>query len=262
MCLLGAAIRVAAHWYTRHLHEGKEVLLLTNDRDCLLKARNEGLPAMTIQEYAQGSDALMEMLAVTPESSASSSRKEESREGNPALFEEHFPLSEVVRGVKEGKFFQGAIRFNRFHCNEAYLACATMECDLLIKVCERLFDCPSSMDICVLCEDLRWIDISVLCMVFQFLVGGTDWAFIAQGWKHCNRAVDGDIVAVQVLPESEWVRPSRRARDRDSTNGGGSGQGGDSDGDEEELRNVEVKEEKFEAADLSSKQSTGELLEL
>lgn len=32
---------------------------------------------------------------------------------------------------------------------------------------------------------------------------------------HCNRAVNGDVVAVQLLPESEWVAPEKRIRLRD-----------------------------------------------
>jgi exoribonuclease R len=34
--------------------------------------------------------------------------------------------------------------------------------------------------------------------------------FIPGGRYYSNRAIDGDLVAVQVLPESQWKSPSRR----------------------------------------------------
>jgi exosome complex exonuclease DIS3/RRP44 len=45
------AIRVAASWYMRKLSESKPVILLTNDRANLEKARNEELNAKTGKQY-------------------------------------------------------------------------------------------------------------------------------------------------------------------------------------------------------------------
>ena len=69
------AVRCAVKWYNEHLTLSKKkklpvVVMLTDDRDNIEKARKEGVPASTLHDYVSGlkdADRLLEMVAETQE---------------------------------------------------------------------------------------------------------------------------------------------------------------------------------------------------
>ncbi|EFA82959.1 putative exoribonuclease [Heterostelium album PN500] len=157
------AIRVATEWYRAHLKKlNVNVLLVTNDRDNLAKAKALGLDGKTIQ------DLVMEMSDVNPSlvdklSSPDDDDHSNSVDAKKFQFAEHRPMSLLTEQLKQGQIYQGIIRTDRSNYLEA-----------LVKT-----DSP--------------------LMEQEILI---------QGLESMNRAVDGDIVAVELLPKAEWSRPS------------------------------------------------------
>lgn len=74
-------------------------------------------------------------------------------------YREHLDLSELLLGIKEGRFFQGRLNVSRLILDEATVNVSGLQSELLI-----------------------------------------------QSLEHQNRAINADIVAVEVLPKSNWIK--------------------------------------------------------
>jgi exosome complex exonuclease DIS3/RRP44 len=165
------AIRAVAAFYAR-VCPGARVLLLTADAGNRAKAREEGLEAMGVAEYARALASVAPELAdvVAGGGGEELGGEGEREEGagaraakRPRLFAEHLALSALTRGLKEGRLHQGALRVSRFNPHEGFVGCDAVGADVLIS-----------------------------------------------GREDMNRALDGDIVAVELLPEAQWKRCSAR----------------------------------------------------
>ena len=183
------AIRVATKFYARAL-PGKRVVLLTNDRGNLAKAKAEGIDAVHARafaaEHAASAPDMADLVAraafddddAEPASDAAAAEparpskraKTDSRgaaaAGSGAAFapfEEHLAPSVVAAGVKGGTLHQGVMRTSRFSPWEGRVGSDAVGADILVV-----------------------------------------------GRSAMNRAVDGDVVAVRLLPESEWRAPSAK----------------------------------------------------
>ena len=181
------AIRVATKFYARAL-PGKRVVLLTNDRGNLARAKAEGVDAVHARafaaEHAASAPDMADLVAraafddddAEPASDAAaaeparpSKRAKTDVRGAAAAgsgaafapFEEHLAPSVVAAGVKGGTLHQGAMRTSRFSPWEGRVGSDAVGADILVV-----------------------------------------------GRSAMNRAVDGDVVAVRLLPESEWRAPS------------------------------------------------------
>eukprot|EP00124_Ichthyophonus_hoferi_P005139 Ihof_evm2s678 gene=Ihof_evmTU2s678 len=157
------AIRVAASWYNRHL-EGTniKVILLTNDAECLRKAREEKIPSFTLEEYVQGvkdQPALLDLVSL-------GGQEVEATEN--INYPEYVAQSKMMAGIKAGKYHQGT--FNR--SRENYL--------------EGLVQVP-----------------------------GYEQPVLLKGRLACNRCIEGDMVAVDILPQDQWEYPSKRLVDEE-----------------------------------------------
>lgn len=79
-----------------------------------------------------------------------------------------------------------------------------------------------------------------------------------------NRAVQGDIVVVEVFDEKEWKAPADEVVDQDSTLKNDDAEGSDGEGeldeDEKRLRDREAKMVKAGPTDPSEKQPTGRII--
>lgn len=49
------------------------------------------------------------------------------------VFEDHKPLSEVTAGIKAGRYHQGTLRVSRFNPWEGYIACQSVEQEILLS---------------------------------------------------------------------------------------------------------------------------------
>jgi len=215
------AIRVAAAWYVARLPTMR-IILLTDDANNRLKAKEMGVEALSAREYAKlkndEAPELADLVAAAAaehyylsekernegdgEPSAASTQlgkgnKEQNKQQNRAVkrqkvYEDHKPMSEMTAGLKAGRYHQGALRVNRFNPFEGWVGSESVGEDIFIK-----------------------------------------------GRIDMNRAMDGDVVTIELLPEDQWGAPSSRlpstaASVAGDTAAGGSGGGGDEEYNEEE----------------------------
>lgn len=117
------AVRRAVKWYTEHLataaaaaaaHVAKPtpaVVMLSNDRDNLRKARGDGLAASSLADYVRGlenADVLLDMIPETQDPSVTASREEKKAGANGHhLYPEYMTMSKMMTGVKSGLLHQG-----------------------------------------------------------------------------------------------------------------------------------------------------------
>ena len=128
------AIRRVVAWFRDRLAEADDgkhgaefavrVVLVTNDRECLRRAQNEGMPAYTVHQYAQrcvdaglAQPTVLDLLASEDESSAQSRRSLRSK--RDSVYPEYLPTPEIERRIKTGKLLHGTFRMSRFGGDEA-----------------------------------------------------------------------------------------------------------------------------------------------
>ena len=155
------AIRISTKWYNDHLtaslRDPPKVILLTNDRENLEKARADGLAAYTIHDYA---NSLTDHPSLVDRLAGSGSEGGTKSKGK-IIYPEHLPLSTIQAGLKSGRLHQGVFHGSRENYLEGSVGVSSMEKFVLI-----------------------------------------------QGLGNLNRSVDEDVVAIELLPESEWSTPS------------------------------------------------------
>ncbi|KAJ4295868.1 exosome catalytic subunit dis3 [Collariella sp. IMI 366227] len=157
------AVRKAVAWYGQHLAQTKAkkvpaVVMLSNDRDNLRKAKQEGIHACSLADYVKqlkDGDKLLDMI---PETEDSENIKE--KKPNALFYPEYFSMSKMMTGVKNGLLHQGTFNVSPYN----YL-----EGPLLIL-----------------------------------------------GRENINRAIDGDLVVVEVLPKDQWKEPSTQVIEEDA----------------------------------------------
>ncbi|GAB6030282.1 hypothetical protein CHUAL_005957 [Chamberlinius hualienensis] len=124
------AIRQAVAWYSQHFNPQK-VVLLTNDRDNLEKAKQDNLLAFTVSEYVESLKDfpdLLEKLALCHEKNAAAdSLKKEVN------FPDHLALSVMHSGLKSGKFLQGTFQASRENFLEGFVNVPGREKFILIQ---------------------------------------------------------------------------------------------------------------------------------
>ncbi|EPE09174.1 mitotic control protein dis3 [Ophiostoma piceae UAMH 11346] len=112
------AVRRAVQWYSEHIsaaaahaaQPAPTVVMLSNDRDNLSKARKAGLAACSLPEYVSGLDNADELLDMIPESqdpSVTDSKKATLAKSNTHLYPEYLTMSKLTTGVKAGLLHQG-----------------------------------------------------------------------------------------------------------------------------------------------------------
>ncbi|KAJ8771123.1 hypothetical protein K2173_023448 [Erythroxylum novogranatense] len=128
------AIRVAAKWYQTHLGDAARILLITNDRENMRKASEEGVSAETIESYVKslGQPALLDLL-VQPTSDVVMKDVEDLRPSKrKVVYQEHKPMSEITSGLTRGIYHQGKLRVNRYNPLEAYVGSESIGDEIVI----------------------------------------------------------------------------------------------------------------------------------
>ena len=158
------AVRLAVRWYGEHLAATKSkqtpaILMLSDDKENLAKARKEGLQASSLAEYIntlENGEALLDMVA---ESQSHGS----FRSTGQAIYPEYFTVSKMTTGVKAGLMHQGIFNISPYNYLEGSIKVPSFPKPLLVLGREKI-----------------------------------------------NRAVDGDVVVVEVLPQDQWKEPSTK----------------------------------------------------
>ncbi|KAK4242373.1 hypothetical protein C8A03DRAFT_11465 [Achaetomium macrosporum] len=167
------AVREAVAWYSQHLartgaKKVPAVVMLSNDRDNLRKAKQEGIHACSLSEYVRqlkDGDTLLDMI---PETEDQETIIKEKRPGDP-LYPEYFSMSRMMTGVKNGLLHQGIFNVSPYNYLEGSIRVPGFPKPLLIL-----------------------------------------------GRENINRAIDGDLVVVEVLPKDQWKEPSTQVIEEDT----------------------------------------------
>lgn len=168
------AVRKAVKWYGEHLAQTKTkkgeapaVVMLSNDRDNLRKAKAEGIPASSLADYVgqlKDGDKLLDMIPDAQDRDVVRDKK-----SNEHLYPEYLSLSKLMTGVKAGLLHQGIFNVSPYNYLEGSIRVPAFPKALLIL-----------------------------------------------GRENINRAVDGDIVVVEVLPKDQWKEPSTKVLEEDA----------------------------------------------
>ncbi|XP_066512745.1 DIS3-like exonuclease 1 [Hoplias malabaricus] len=156
----------AAVWYYNHLTGQKPVVMISEDEEAIKEysSQNTGVYVISTQEYLQSFWPDLQAAQELYTSIAHALQERES-EGVEKEYTEHLPAEVLEAGIKSGRYIQGMLSVNKHRSqNEAFVR----------------FEGSSNKDT-ELNSDI-----------------------LISGGKHRNRAVHGDVVAVELLPRSEW----------------------------------------------------------
>ncbi|KAF2993619.1 exosome catalytic subunit dis3 [Curvularia kusanoi] len=171
------AVRRAVQWYNQHITEAVSarsktqkrvptVVMITDDRDNLRKAKAESVPGITLSDFVSGlenADELLDMISAAQEQREVRSKKPE------VFYPDHFTMSKMMTGVKAGTMHQGIFNVSQYN----------------------------------------YLEGSVHVPAF-------DKSLIILGRENSNRAVSGDVVVVEVLPQDQWKAPSTKIVEEDT----------------------------------------------
>ncbi|KOS20263.1 Exosome complex exonuclease dis3 [Escovopsis weberi] len=127
------AVRLAVKWYGEHLarigaKKIPAIVMLSDDRENLRKAKDQGLNASTISDYVgelEDGNKLLDMIA---ESQVQGSFKHSSE----PLYPEHFTTSKMMTGVKAGLLHQGIFNVSPYNYLEGSIKVPAFPKPLLI----------------------------------------------------------------------------------------------------------------------------------
>lgn len=170
------AVRAVAKWYTEHLQstlrKGKKekgipaIVVITDDKDSLRKAKEEGVTALSLPDYVAGledSDRLLDMI----------NESREAREAKGArgelFYPEYYTMSKLMTGIRAGTLHQGVFNVSPYNYLEGSVNVAAFDKPLLIL-----------------------------------------------GRDNSNRAISGDVVVIEVLPQDQWKSPSTKLVDEEA----------------------------------------------
>ncbi|OTA79170.1 hypothetical protein M434DRAFT_402104 [Hypoxylon sp. CO27-5] len=160
------AVRQAVRWYNEHLKQNKSkrlpvAVMLTDDRLNIEKAKAEKIPAIKLRDYVSGLDDGDRLLDMIPDSEERGMSRD--KKASEFLYPEHYTLSKMMTGIKNGILHQGIFNVSPYNYLEASIKVPAFPKALLIL-----------------------------------------------GRENINRAVDGDVVVVEVLPQDQWKEPSTK----------------------------------------------------
>ncbi|KAF4091014.1 hypothetical protein AMELA_G00032240 [Ameiurus melas] len=156
----------AAVWYYNHLAGLMSVVMITEDQEAIKEygSKNSGVYVISTREYLE---SFWPDLHAPQELYASIAQALQERESDGAEkeYSEHLPAEVLEAGIKSGRYIQGTLNVNRHRAqHEAFVR----------------FEGSASKN-AELNSDV-----------------------LINGMKNRNRAIQGDVVAVELLPRSEW----------------------------------------------------------
>jgi exosome complex exonuclease DIS3/RRP44 len=130
------AIRCAAAWYQSHLKNSSRsklkiptIVIISDDKDNLSKAKSDGLTALTLEKYVSGFENAHELLDMANES------KDRRESGQPAqrdIYPEYYSMSKMLTGVKAATLHQGTFSVSPYNCLEGSVRVPAFEKPLII----------------------------------------------------------------------------------------------------------------------------------
>ncbi|KAK8192901.1 ribonuclease R [Phyllosticta capitalensis] len=130
------AVRKAVQWYGDHLQQATgarkkcpTVVMLSDDKDNLRKAKSEGLAAVSISDYVSGlpnADQLLDMVAAGQE------QREVRQAQGEWLYPEYYSISKMMTGVKAGTLHQGIFNVSPYNYLEGSIHVPAFDKALLV----------------------------------------------------------------------------------------------------------------------------------
>ncbi|XP_040270225.1 DIS3-like exonuclease 1 isoform X1 [Bufo bufo] len=156
-------------WYYQHCHGMVPVIMVTEREDVIRRYNNEtqGVYVLSFKNYLETFWPTLTGAQELYESvrQALCERDTDSRESNGKEYQEHLPLEVLEAGIKSGRYKQGVLSVNKHR---------------------------SQLEAFVRLQGLTGKDTDLQS---DILIHGT---------KARNRAIHGDLVAVEVLPKCDW----------------------------------------------------------
>ncbi|KAF7262293.1 hypothetical protein EG68_00470 [Paragonimus skrjabini miyazakii] len=201
---------IASHWYQSHLGQSVSVILITNNKDVVadcaskttpLSSGTQAVTVLSLPEFLQiyypdlsGAKMLLdsleaslqvksapldqtEVLHVPLDQTDSEIVKTTVIPNAPEpgqMYPAHVPESALLAGLRSGQFLRGILRVSRFR--------ATTEAMVALTDASTVKHQP----------ELK-----------QALASRSEVA--VRGMQHRNRAVDGDVVVIRLLPRDQWT---------------------------------------------------------
>ncbi|XP_067827366.1 DIS3-like exonuclease 1 isoform X1 [Heptranchias perlo] len=162
-------IYYATVWYYNHLAGLMPVVMVTEDVEAIQKygSETDGVFVVSFKSYLENFWPDLEAVHELYESIVQSrkERESENQEKNGKEYAEHLPLEILEAGIKSGRYIQGVLNVNKHRSQlEAFVR--------IQGLTNKRSELENDMLIC--------------------------------GTKARNRAVQGDVVAVELLPRNEW----------------------------------------------------------
>uniref|UniRef100_A0A060SYB3 Ribosomal RNA-processing protein 44 n=1 Tax=Blastobotrys adeninivorans TaxID=409370 RepID=A0A060SYB3_BLAAD len=132
------AIRNVCAWYQPHLKQsnGPDVVLISNDKDNLKKAADQGVTALSLKDYLLEFKNGQELLDLCPvvdsEDSSDASRPKE------VAYPPYYPMSRLLGGIKNGTLHQGNLSINMYNIVEGTVSIPAYSKPILIIGRENL----------------------------------------------------------------------------------------------------------------------------
>ncbi|KAG9525573.1 ribonuclease R, partial [Aureobasidium melanogenum] len=132
------AVRRAVKWYADHLDEAvskrksvrcPSVIMISDDRDNLRKAKNDGITGLSLRDYVSGlddSERLLDMVSSGQEQRVGKQTKGE------LLYPDYFSVSKMITGVKAGTMHQGTFNVSPYNYLEGSVFVPAFDKPLLI----------------------------------------------------------------------------------------------------------------------------------
>lgn len=172
------AVRQSVRWYRDHLQKavtkaGRSrkapfILMLSDDKENLRKAKAENLDATSLYDYVsdlEDADRLLDMINTSRQDQETRSAKAE------LLYPDYFPLSKLLTGIRTGTLHQGLFNVSPYNYLEGSVQVPAFDKSLLVL-----------------------------------------------GRENSNRAVQGDLVVVEILPKTQWKMPSTQIVEEEALN--------------------------------------------
>jgi len=115
------AVRRAVKWYADHLEEAvskrksircPSIVMISDDRDNLRKAKNDGIIGLSLRDYVSGldeSERLLDMVSAGQEQRVGKQTKGE------LLYPDYLSVSKMITGVKAGTMHQGTFNVSPYN---------------------------------------------------------------------------------------------------------------------------------------------------
>lgn len=130
------AVRRAVKWYAEHLAQTAAkaknvpaVVMLSNDRDNLRKAKEDGIAASSLRDYVQSLENADELMDMIPEAQAEVTR---TRQPGEHLYPEYLSMSKMMTGVNNGLLHQGIFNVSPYNYLEGSIRVPAFPKALLI----------------------------------------------------------------------------------------------------------------------------------